>query len=119
MVLTCRSDDAPRGTAVAGWLAQVRGAAGVEEIRLGPLSGGGGGPGRGNRPRLRAMSGARRSADRRTLMRNRDSAERRPGNRSPGYLVVVPATDLRVWMASLWLRAYSSISITGKIWLLK
>ena len=37
VVVTCRSDEAPVGAEVAGWLAQVRGAAGVEEIRLGPL----------------------------------------------------------------------------------
>ena len=38
MVVTCRGDEAPLAAHVAGWLAQVRGAAGVEEIRLGPLS---------------------------------------------------------------------------------
>jgi DNA-binding CsgD family transcriptional regulator len=38
VVVTCRSDEAPLGAGVADWLAQVRGAAGVEEIRLGPLS---------------------------------------------------------------------------------
>ena len=38
VMVTCRSDEAPVGAEVAGWLAQVRGAAGVEEIRLGPLS---------------------------------------------------------------------------------
>jgi DNA-binding CsgD family transcriptional regulator len=38
VVVTCRSDEAPVGAEVAGWLAQVRGAAGAEEIRLGPLS---------------------------------------------------------------------------------
>ena len=38
VVVTCRSDEAPLAAPVAGWLAQVRGAAGVEEIRLGPLS---------------------------------------------------------------------------------
>ena len=38
VVATCRSDEAPLDAHVAGWLAQVRGAAGVEEIRLGPLS---------------------------------------------------------------------------------
>ena len=38
VVATCRSDEAPLAAYVAGWLAQVRGAAGVEEIRLGPLS---------------------------------------------------------------------------------
>ena len=38
VVATCRSDEAPLDGQVAGWLAQVRGAAGVEEIALGPLS---------------------------------------------------------------------------------
>ena len=38
VVVTCRSDEAPVAAPVAGWLAQARGAAGVEEIRLGPLS---------------------------------------------------------------------------------
>jgi DNA-binding CsgD family transcriptional regulator len=38
VVVTCRADEAPLGAHVAGWLAQVRGAAGVAEIRLGPLS---------------------------------------------------------------------------------
>jgi DNA-binding CsgD family transcriptional regulator/tetratricopeptide (TPR) repeat protein len=38
VVAVCRSDEAPLDAHVAGWLAQVRGAAGVEEIRLGPLS---------------------------------------------------------------------------------
>ena len=38
VVAACRSDEAPLDAHVAGWLAQVRGAAGVEEIRLGPLS---------------------------------------------------------------------------------
>jgi len=38
VVVTCRSDEAPVAAHVADWLAQVRGAAGVEEIRLGPLS---------------------------------------------------------------------------------
>ena len=37
VVATCRGDEAPADH-VADWLAQVRGAAGVEEIRLGPLS---------------------------------------------------------------------------------
>jgi DNA-binding CsgD family transcriptional regulator len=37
VVATCRSDEAPVAAHVAHWLAQVRGAAGVEEIRLGPL----------------------------------------------------------------------------------
>ena len=38
VVVTCRSDEAPLEPQVARWLAQVRGAAGVEEITLGPLS---------------------------------------------------------------------------------
>jgi DNA-binding CsgD family transcriptional regulator len=38
MVVTCRADEAPLPPHVAGWLAQVRAGAGVEEIRLGPLS---------------------------------------------------------------------------------
>jgi DNA-binding CsgD family transcriptional regulator len=38
VVVTCRGDEAPLAAHVAGWLAQVRGAVGVEEIRLGPLS---------------------------------------------------------------------------------
>jgi DNA-binding CsgD family transcriptional regulator/tetratricopeptide (TPR) repeat protein len=38
VVVTCRSDEAPVAAHVAGWLAQVRGGAGVEEIRLSPLS---------------------------------------------------------------------------------
>ena len=38
VVVTCRSDEAPLDGQVAGWLAQMRGAAEVEEIRLGPLS---------------------------------------------------------------------------------
>jgi DNA-binding CsgD family transcriptional regulator len=38
VVVTCRSDEAPLAAPVAGWLAQARGAARVEEIRLGPLS---------------------------------------------------------------------------------
>ena len=37
-VVACRSDQAPLHAHVAGWLAQARGAQGVEEIRLGPLS---------------------------------------------------------------------------------
>jgi predicted ATPase len=37
VVATCRGDEAPAAH-VADWLAQVHGAAGVEEIRLGPLS---------------------------------------------------------------------------------
>jgi DNA-binding CsgD family transcriptional regulator len=38
VVATCRGDEAPVGAHVVQWLAQVRGAAGAEEIRLGPLS---------------------------------------------------------------------------------
>jgi DNA-binding CsgD family transcriptional regulator len=38
VVVTCRGDEAPVAAHVAWWLAQARGAAGVEEIRLGPLS---------------------------------------------------------------------------------
>jgi DNA-binding CsgD family transcriptional regulator len=38
VVVTCRSDEAPLAARVAGWLADVRGTAAVEEIRLGPLS---------------------------------------------------------------------------------
>src|SRR5262249_37901101 len=38
VVVTCRSDEAPLEPQVARWLAQVRGAAGMEEITLGPLS---------------------------------------------------------------------------------
>jgi DNA-binding CsgD family transcriptional regulator/tetratricopeptide (TPR) repeat protein len=38
VVATCRSDEAPAAAQVSDWLAHVRGAAGVEEIRLGPLS---------------------------------------------------------------------------------
>jgi len=38
VVVTCRADEAPVAAHVAGWLAQVRAAAGVEEIRLSPLS---------------------------------------------------------------------------------
>ena len=38
VVVTCRGDEAPLAPQVAGWLAQVRGAAGAEEITLGPLS---------------------------------------------------------------------------------
>jgi DNA-binding CsgD family transcriptional regulator/tetratricopeptide (TPR) repeat protein len=38
VVVTCRSDEVPAVAEVTGWLAQVRGAADVEEIRLGPLS---------------------------------------------------------------------------------
>ena len=38
VVATCRGDEAPLAALVAGWLARVRGAAGAEEIRLGPLS---------------------------------------------------------------------------------
>ena len=38
VVATCRGDEAPLAEHVAGWLARVRGDAGTEEIRLGPLS---------------------------------------------------------------------------------
>jgi len=38
VVVTCRGDEAPLAGHVAGWLAQMRGSVGVEEIRLGPLS---------------------------------------------------------------------------------
>ena len=38
VVVTCRGDEAPLAEHVAGWLAQVRADAGMEEIRLGPLS---------------------------------------------------------------------------------
>jgi ATP/maltotriose-dependent transcriptional regulator MalT len=38
VVATCRGDEAPLAAHVAGWLARVRGDAGTEEIRLGPLS---------------------------------------------------------------------------------
>src|SRR5208282_268737 len=38
VVATCRGDEAPLAEYVAGWLARVRGDAGTEEIRLGPLS---------------------------------------------------------------------------------
>ena len=38
VVATCRGDEAPLAAHVAGWLARVRGHAGTEEIRLGPLS---------------------------------------------------------------------------------
>ena len=38
VVVTCRGDEAPLAAHVASWLAQVRSGAGVEEIRLGPLS---------------------------------------------------------------------------------
>src|SRR5277367_6393288 len=38
VLVTCRGDEAPLAAHVAGWLAQVRGDAGTEEIRLGPLS---------------------------------------------------------------------------------
>jgi DNA-binding CsgD family transcriptional regulator len=38
VVATCRGDEAPLAGQVADWLAHVRGAAGVQEIRLGPLS---------------------------------------------------------------------------------
>ena len=38
VVVTCRSDEAPTEAPVADWLAQVRGAAGMEELTLDPLS---------------------------------------------------------------------------------
>jgi predicted ATPase len=38
VVVTCRSDEAPLAARAAEWLAQARGAAGMEEIPLGPLS---------------------------------------------------------------------------------
>jgi DNA-binding CsgD family transcriptional regulator/tetratricopeptide (TPR) repeat protein len=38
VVATCRGDEVPLAGPVVAWLAQVRGAAGAEEIRLGPLS---------------------------------------------------------------------------------
>jgi DNA-binding CsgD family transcriptional regulator len=38
VLVTSRSDEAPVAGHVADWLAQMRGAAGVEEIRLGPLA---------------------------------------------------------------------------------
>jgi DNA-binding CsgD family transcriptional regulator len=38
VVVTCRTDEAPVGAQVADWLAQVRGAAGLEELTLAPLS---------------------------------------------------------------------------------
>jgi predicted ATPase len=38
VVVTCRGDEAPLDAAVADWLTHVRRDAGVEEIRLGPLS---------------------------------------------------------------------------------
>jgi DNA-binding CsgD family transcriptional regulator len=38
LVATCRGDEAPLDRPVAQWLAHVRAADGVEEIRLGPLS---------------------------------------------------------------------------------
>jgi DNA-binding CsgD family transcriptional regulator len=38
VVATCRGDEAPMAGQVAQWLIQARGAAGVEEIRLGALS---------------------------------------------------------------------------------
>jgi DNA-binding NarL/FixJ family response regulator/tetratricopeptide (TPR) repeat protein len=38
VLATSRSDEAPVAGHVADWLAQMRGAAGVEEIRLGPLA---------------------------------------------------------------------------------
>ena len=38
VVVTCRSDEAPLAAGAAEWLARARGAAGVEEIPLAPLS---------------------------------------------------------------------------------
>jgi DNA-binding CsgD family transcriptional regulator len=38
VVVTCREDATPLAAHVADWMAQVRGASGVEEIALGPLS---------------------------------------------------------------------------------
>ena len=38
VVVTCRGDEVPLDAQVTGWLAHARGAGGVEEIRLGPLS---------------------------------------------------------------------------------
>ena len=38
LVVTCRGDEVPLDAQVTGWLAHARGAGGVEEIRLGPLS---------------------------------------------------------------------------------
>ena len=38
VVVTCRGDEVPVAAQVAEWLTQVRSGAGVEEIRLGPLS---------------------------------------------------------------------------------
>ena len=38
VVATCRGDEGPLAAHVAAWLADVRGTAGAEEIRLGPLS---------------------------------------------------------------------------------
>jgi DNA-binding CsgD family transcriptional regulator len=38
VVATCRGDEAPLDAQVAGWLANVRGSGGTEEIRLAPLS---------------------------------------------------------------------------------
>jgi DNA-binding CsgD family transcriptional regulator len=38
VVVTCRGDEAPLPAHVAGWLTQTRSSAGMEEIRLGPLS---------------------------------------------------------------------------------
>jgi DNA-binding CsgD family transcriptional regulator/tetratricopeptide (TPR) repeat protein len=38
VVVTCRADEVPVAAHVAGWLAQMRADARVEEIRLGPLS---------------------------------------------------------------------------------
>src|SRR5215813_2640085 len=38
VVVTCRGDEAPLAEHVAAWLARVRADAGVQEVRLGPLS---------------------------------------------------------------------------------
>src|SRR5690349_4171057 len=38
VVATCRGDEGPLAAHVVGWLADVRGTAEAEEIRLGPLS---------------------------------------------------------------------------------
>jgi DNA-binding CsgD family transcriptional regulator/tetratricopeptide (TPR) repeat protein len=38
VVVTCRGDEVPLDGQVTGWLAHARGAGGVEEVRLGPLS---------------------------------------------------------------------------------
>src|SRR5262249_56344415 len=42
VVATCRSDEAPVAAHVTGWLAEMPGAAGGAQIRLGPLSRGAG-----------------------------------------------------------------------------